>query len=373
MNDRTSRFGMRISTRLFLSFVAVLIIAVVVAFIASEAVTPLMMRLHRQHHRGPMMWDMAVEYETVTQRSMLLGLVAGLLVAAALSIWLSRRITAPLRAMHRVSERIAGGYYAERLDDTAPGEVGELAAAFNRMAGELHATEARRSSLIGNVAHEFRTPLTGLQGYIEGIADGHFRPDSEVIASCTRQLARLRSLVDDLSLLSRVEAGVEPVEPRAVGLATLLEQAHKDLIARFEENQISLTVEPVRSRGRPADGGEVLADPDRTLQVIENLLTNALRHTPAGGTVTLSADRDSSDRAVVSVADNGAGIPEDAVPYIFERFYRADTSRARRADDIGTGIGLTVSKAYVEAQGGEIWVQSTSREGTIMQFSIPSV
>ena len=402
------RSGMRISTRLFLSYVAVLLIAVVVAFAASEAVTPFMMRLHERHEgrmgapmhggswsdtRGPMMPDLAAEYGRVTQQSMLIGLAAGLIVAAALSIWLSRRITAPLRDMHNASERIAEGSYAERLDEAAPGEVGELAAAFNRMAAELEATEARRSSLIGNVAHEFRTPLTSLRGYIEGIADGHFAADPDVMASCTRQVSRLRSLVDDLSLLSRVEAGVEPVEPRSISLGSLFEQARSDLAGRFEEQGVTLEVD-VRLDAGPTAGGEgigsgavgggaersgavhtarVHADPDRTLQVIENLLTNALRHTPAGGTVSLSAHRGPGDFAVVSVADTGEGIPEEAAPHVFERFYRADRSRARQTRDSGTGIGLTVAKAFVEAQGGRIWIQESSPAGTVIQFSIPSL
>ncbi len=388
--------GMRISTRLFLSYIAVLLIALVVAFAASEAATPFMMRLH-ERHAGPgmdmtmhgrlrpgsdaaMMPDLAAEYETVTQQSMLIGLAAGLLVAAALSMWLSKRITAPLRDMHNASERIAEGRYTERLDEAAPGEVGELAAAFNRMAGELETTEARRSSLIGNVAHEFRTPLTSLRGYIEGIADGHFSPDPDTMSACTRQLSRLASLVDDLSLLSRVEAGVEQVEPCSVELSSLFEQARADLAARFEEKGVMLEVD-VRP-GAPAGPGavplgsgvtptRVFVDPDRTLQIIENLLTNALRHTPRGGAVTLSA----SDSApiVISVADTGDGIPEEAVPHVFERFFRAETSRTRRRGETGTGIGLTVAKAFVEAQGGRIWIEKTSSAGTTIRFSVPAL
>ena len=400
---------MRISTRLFLSYIAVLLIAVVVAFAASEAATPFMMRLHERHgghgmdmsmHRrsrpesaGPMMQDFAAEYETVTQQSMLIGLAAGLLVAAGLSMWLSRRITAPLRDMHDASERIAEGHYGERLDETAPGEVGELAEAFNRMAGELEATEVRRSSLIGNVAHEFRTPLTSLQGYIEGIADGHFIPDGEVMSACTRQLSRLRSLIEDLSLLSRVEAGVEPVEPRSVELPPLLEQARVDLAARFKEKGIFLEVDvspdahaDTGAAGPPgsrrADTGaaaiRVYADPDRTLQIIENLLSNALRHTPRSGTVTLSAHRSANasagdGRIIITVADTGEGIPDEAVAHVFERFYRAETSRSRKKGETGTGIGLTVAKAFVEAQGGRIWIDETSSAGTVIRFSLPSL
>ena len=418
---------MRISTRLFLSYVGVLLIAVVVAFIASEAVTPLMMRLH-QRHQGPgmdmpghprsrpdsgitMMQDLTAEYQSVTQRSMLIGLVAGLLVAAASSMWLSRRITAPLRDMHDASERIAEGHYTERLDEDAPGEVGELAAAFNRMAGELEETEARRSSLIGNVAHEFRTPLTSLRGYIEGIADGHFKPDPDVMSACARQLSRLGSLIDDLSLLSRVEAGVEPVEPRSVELSSLFEQARADLAVRFEEKEVILEVDAGLGdldAGPAVRPVRVYVDPDRTLQIIENLLANALRHTPQGGTVALSAHREQTDdrtttvpvqadrddvvsesggrtanaggrgplhgtSTIITVADTGEGIPQHAAPHVFERFYRAETSRSRRTGETGAGIGLTVAKAFVEAQGGRIWIQETSSAGTVIRFSVPSL
>ncbi len=383
-----------ISTRLFLSYVTVLVIAAAVAFLASEASAPTFFA----RHRGPAMHGMSrmgtqphgvvdevdAAYRRAMQQSILLGLGAALLVAGGASLVISRRITAPLRRMHRASERIAEGSYTERLEDDAPGEVGELASAFNRMAGELESTEVRRSALIGNVAHELRTPLSSLQGYIEGISDGYFHADADTLASCSRQVARLRRLVDDLGLLSRVEAGVESIETRPCSLSAIFSQAERDFAARFAEKEVALEVKP------PTLSRSVYADPERTLQIVENLLSNALRHTPTGGGVTLEAAldpeaatevragtggqafRNATPPVRISVTDTGEGIPPDALPHVFERFYRADPARRKR-EGAGTGIGLTVAKAFVEAQGGTIRAESTPGSGTTVSFTLPTV
>lgn len=395
---------MRIRTRLFWSYVAVLLIGGLVAFLAAEAIAPVIidrrqtrmehhMERHMEHHMGrerrgmgmpmPMpdhndllsaaVQDLTAEYRGVMQHSLLLGLAGALGVAGAASLLLSRKISAPLQRMQSASDRIAQGAYHQRLEEAVPGEVGELAAAFNRMASELENTEQRRSSLIANVAHEFRTPLSGLQGYLEGLADGHFGVQDGTVEACLRQVGRLRRLVEELSLLSRVEAGVAPFEPRVFNPVPLLEHTVRDYRARFEAKGVRLELKS------DADCGAAYADPDRTGQVLENLLSNALRHTPKGGTVTVAATRRPAQHAheaepqiEIAVVDTGEGMASEVVPHVFERFYRAEASRTRDEARAGTGIGLTLAKAFVEAQGGTVSVESAVGAGTTVRFTVPS-
>ncbi len=412
--------GPGISVRLFFSYVLVLVIAGIVLFLASEAAAPRFIEMHR----GPAMHGMQgmggmsmrvqeqmVElldsaYRRAMQRALLLGLGVALAVAGGVSLLLSRRLSDPLRSMERASGRIAEGNYGERLDESSPGEVGELAAAFNRMAAELERVEERRRSLVATVAHEFRTPLSSLRGYVEGLQDGAFEAGPETLESCSRQISRLGRLVDDLSLISRVEAGVQEVHPRETRLSTLFIQLEADQGKAFAEKGVRLHVPA--ARGAAASDDVVFADPDRTVQVLSNIVRNALRHTPPGGEVVVRtaystgaevAGRDpigtpsataeathgeplgspgvSPDPpvaelpyVVVEIRDSGEGIAPEAIPHIFERFYRADAARSR-SDDDGAGIGLTISRYFVEAQGGRIAAESRSGEGTVVRFSLP--
>ncbi len=368
--------GPGISVRLFLSYVLVLMIAGVVLFLASEAATPRFIEMHRgPAMRGmPGMQDRMVElldsaYRRATQRALLLGLGAALAVAGAASFVLSRRLSNPLRSMKRASGRIAEGKYDERLDESTPGEVGELATAFNRMAAELERVEERRRSLVATVAHEFRTPLSSLRGYVEGLQDGAFEADTETLESCSRQISRLRRLVDDLALISRVEAGVQQVDPRETRLSTLFAQLEAEQSRAFAEKGVRLKV--------PVNDDVIFADPDRTGQVLSNIVRNALRHSPPGGEVVVQTTYSpggprSADPPclVIEVRDSGEGIAPEALPHVFERFYRADAARSR-SDDDGVGIGLTIAKYFVEAQGGCISVESRAGEGTAVRFSLP--
>ncbi len=232
------------------------------------------------------------------------------------------------------------------------------------MAATLERSEARRIQLLGDVAHEFRTPLSNLKGYLEGLEDGVFESDEATLAACTRQVTRLGRLVDDLSLLSRVETGQLDLAPDRLAVRDVIADAAQAFGGRFERKTVSLELDPPRS------DETVHADPLRTAQVVANLLTNALRHTPAGGRVALSARRLSHDEVRFEVRDEGEGIAPEHLARVFDRFYRADRSR-RHDEGSGSGIGLTLVKQLVERQGGRVGVQSVVGQGATFWFTLP--
>lgn len=302
-------------------------------------------------------------YRRALNQSLLWGLVVAALVAIAVSWWMSRQIVAPVKKMELASRRIAEGRYQERLDTQAPGEIGELADSFNDMATTLETIEQKRAELIGNIAHEFRTPLSGLRGYIEGYKDKVFSPDEVSLNACLKQLSRLEHLVDDLSLLSRVEAGIESLSLQPVNAFKLLEQIKESFTPSFAHKGVDLQlVKSIR------DDTQVFADPHRTLQVLTNLVSNALHFTPLGGRVALWLNM-ADDKLEYHVKDTGMGIEKEDLPHVFTRFFRADKARSGG----GSGIGLTIARYFVEAQGGAIYVESTVGEGSHFWFTLPTV
>jgi signal transduction histidine kinase len=308
--------------------------------------------------------------QTITQafqaamlEALLISGAAGVLAAVAVSLFVSGRILTPLTRLLAASRRIAAGHYAERVPVQTADELGALATQFNTMAGELEVTERRRVALIGDVAHELRTPLATIEGYTEGLLDGVVAPGAETWALLHDEAARLRRLVQDLQDLSRAEAHQLALHPRPVDPAIVATQAVARLAAQFTDQGVLLTnaVPP----GLPA----VQADPDRVLQVLINLLGNALRYTPAGGQVRLSAAPQGA-AVVFAVADTGSGIAPDHLPHLFERFYRVDKARSRALG--GSGIGLTIAQAIVEAHGGQIAAASPGLgQGATFSFTLP--
>ena len=360
--------------RLFISYLAVVLVCTLTLLAMSEVVGPFFLESHIQSmdfasERGSsevanMLEDLRASYRSALSQSLISGVVAALLLAGALSVFVSKQIVLPLQGMQRASRRIADGRYKGRLDVTAPGEIGDLASSFNAMAAALNEVESKRIELLGNVAHEFGTPLSSVRGNLEGLQDGLFTLEDETIEVSLQQVARLERLVADLSLLSRVEAGQERVVPEHAVVTELTTSAACALKTQFDSKGVALkVVAPTRSL-------TALADPLRTGQVLGNLLTNALRHTSAGGTVTLRAEAIDAFSLLVSVEDTGRGIPSGIIPHIFTRFYRGD--EARQADQgSGSGVGLTVAKHFVEAQGGEIGVDSRVGEGSRFWFTLP--
>ena len=355
--------------RLLASYLLIVLIGCFTFYLAGEAFVPLFFERHMTGMMGmPMMEmmtpDLRDAYASATQQGMAWGMGVAALVAGVVSLFVTERIVAPLRAMQRASSRVAAGDYQERLDPRAPGEIGRLAHAFNAMASALESTERRRLDLLANVAHEFKTPLTNLRGYVTGMRDGLFAANEDTLSACVRQLVRLERLLADLSLLSSLETGDTKIDPRPTRVAALLEGAAEAFRPAFERKGVRLVVEP------PPDL-TVHADAERTGQVLANLVSNALRHTPAGEEVALSARVSGSEEVRLEVRDTGEGIARADLPHVFTRFYRADEARQYEAQQ-GSGIGLTIAKHYVERQGGRIGVESEPGGGSRFWFTLPS-
>jgi histidine kinase len=222
--------------------------------------------------------------------------------------------------------------------------------------------EEQRIALIGNVSHELRTPLTGLNGYLEGLMDGVFPADDETFALMDHEIRRLRRLVNDLQSLSRVESGQISLHLADFDMKPEIERVAAQLRPQAEAQNLTILCDS-------AESVAVHADIDRVAQVLTNLLGNAIRYTPEGGTITVSL-RAKQSVAQVDVIDTGMGIPADALPYIFERFYRVDASRTRQSG--GSGIGLTISRYLVWAMGGELTaVSEGTGKGSTFSFTLP--
>ncbi|MCW5860752.1 MAG: HAMP domain-containing protein [Caldilineales bacterium] len=361
--------GQSLGGRLLVSYLVIIAVALIVLvgaanFHAGTAI---------QHHIADMEAalqggsqqapDLLDSFHQAINEVMLVAILAGSVAAIAVSAFTSRRITQPLRAMTQASQRIAGGDYHQRVPVVSDDELGDLAESFNRMAAALEQTEQRRLDLIGNVAHELRTPLSNIRSTLEALTDGVLAPEPATFLNVQHETARLQRLVQDLEELSRAEAGQIPLKQQAVAIGELIEAAVARLHPQFGDKGVSL---------RSAIGADlpaVWADPGRITQVLLNLLGNALQYTPPGGDVVVQANQQYAQVLVV-VKDSGIGIAESDLPHIFERFYRAEKSRSRVGG--GSGIGLTISKHLVEAHGGRIWAQSLGPgQGSSFFFTLP--
>ncbi len=282
------------------------------------------------------------------------------------SFLLAREILRPLRQITASSQRLAQGHYNERVPVPASDELAQMAENFNQMAAALEQVEQQRVALIGNVSHELRTPLAGLNGYLEGLMDGVFPGNEETFALMDHEVRRLRRLVDDLQALSRVEAGQISLQPADFDLIPLVERTLRQLGPSAESQNLQMDTD-FATPSLP-----VHADADRVAQVLLNLVGNAIRYTPEGGRIVVAVKM-GEGTAVVDVTDTGVGIPTEALPYVFERFYRVDSSRTRRGGGSGgSGIGLTISRHLVWAMGGELTAVSPGPDqGSTFTFTLP--
>jgi two-component system OmpR family sensor kinase/two-component system sensor histidine kinase BaeS len=251
-----------------------------------------------------------------------------------------------------------------RVHGHYPGELGELAASFNQMTEELARADDLRRNMTADVAHELRTPLSVIQGKIEGVLDGVYPATPEHLEPILEETKLLAHLVDDLRVLALAEAGQLSLNRQAVDVADLLRDAQVNFGPQADDRDITLALD------LPSALPPVNADRRRVSQVVGNLLTNALRHTPQGGCVTLSAATD-EDMVVVSVSDTGVGISTEDLSYIFERFWRGERSRSRAGG--GSGLGLAIAKQLVEMHGGSITVESAPGAGSTFRFTLPRV
>jgi signal transduction histidine kinase len=270
----------------------------------------------------------------------------------------------PLSDLTAATRAVAAGDLGVRVPTTYPGEAGELAAAFNQMAEDLARADKLRRNLTADVAHELRTPISVVRGKLEGILDGVYPATSEHLEPVLEEIKLLTRLVEDLRLLALAEAGELPMEKRAMDVGDLLRDAQVNFGPQAADQGVTLALD------LPVELPKVVADRRRITQVLGNLLTNALRHTPGGGCVTLSAVA-SEGMVRVTVADTGRGIPSEDLPYLFERFWRGDKSRSRAAG--GTGLGLAIARQLVEMHGGTISVESTPGQGSKFWFTLPII
>ena len=298
-----------------------------------------------------------------TNRSLLLaGVTAGAAGILLVSLF-SRRALSSVRALNVAARGLAMGDLSQRVPTGGRDEIGELSRTFNGMAEALERAEAQRRNLVADVAHELRTPLTNVQGYVEAVRDGVLEPDSATIETIHQQVLYLARLMDDLRLLAETEAEDFRLRVENDSLVDVVEGSVEAFRPRAEAKGVALTAET------PPDFPQVRLDRTRVAQVIGNLITNALRHTPAGGEVAISIKVVGDSVARVTVADTGEGIPSEDLPFVFERFYRADPSRTRSTG--GVGLGLTIAKKLVEAHGGSINVANTTGSGSRFIVDLP--
>jgi len=295
-------------------------------------------------------------------RYLLWASIAALGLAFVLSFLLIRRMLRPLSQMTAIAGRMAAGTFSARVDVSSSDEIGQLGVAFNRMADSLEKLEKLRKTMVSDVAHELRTPLTNLRGYLEGLNDGVIPPSRETFHMLQQESLRLVRLVDDLGQLAKAEAARAYLNREELSVAELVEQMLILYRLRLQEKNIEVRT------SFPPEADRLLADRDKLLLAVRNLVENACQYTPAGGSIAIGSRR-IEEGIKVEFANSGAGIAADDLPYIFERFYRADRSRSRQAG--GAGIGLAIVRELIEAHGGRVGAESSAHE-TRVWFVLPA-
>lgn len=301
-------------------------------------------------------------FQEAVRTALLAALAAAIVAALAVSLALSSRIAGPVTRLATAARRIAAGHYAERVPTAGAGEIGELASSFNVMTDSLEATERRRLQLVGDVAHELRTPLSTLDGYLEGLEDGVVAAGPETWQLLRRETARLTRLVNDLQDLWRAEAHQLPLTTEAVDASAVIREVVEQVGPAAAARQISLAMD------LPVAPLLVNADRDRVAQIVMNYLTNAIRYSPDGAAVAIAAHAGSE--TVITVRDDGPGLTPEQCAQVFERFYRIDPSRSRALG--GSGIGLAIVRALAEAMNGRAWAESVGPgNGSTFAVSLP--
>lgn len=334
----------------------------------SLLLAPGLFRDHIDQTVGPIPEDLAshlqIAFAGATLTSLLIGILAAIITGLAVSWYVTRRVVRPITAMAQAASEVAEGHYGARVAESGLGvEFDAVGQAFNRMAHILAATERTRAEMLRDLAHELRTPLTTIRGYHEALADGVLNADPETYALIEAELSRVERLVGDIARVSVIEEQRYDLRLQRVHIKELLATARASASRSFQAHGVTLTCDI------PHDC-VVMADPDRFQEVLTNLLDNALRHTAAGGRVTLSAVR-SNDTAQLTVTDTGEGIAAEHLPRVFERFYRVDSGRSRPRG--GSGIGLAITRALVEAHGGHIRVESAGPgAGSTFSITLPT-
>jgi len=295
-----------------------------------------------------------------TTEALLLAMGGSLIVALIMAIILSRTLIHPLRALTQAAQNITEGHLEQQVKVEAKDEIGQLATAFNHMSEEVARVNQLRRQMTADIAHDLRTPLTVIAGYVESMRDGVLQPTEERLSLIYAEIERLQNLVGDLKMLTQADAGELPLHPQPIAPRSILERAAAPFQQRAEKQGVRLSVEA--DEHLP----EIYVDDARMMQVFSNLVSNALRYTPDGGEIHLAAQA-SDGHVELTVKDNGTGIPEEDLPFIFDRFYRVDKSRSEGDE---SGLGLAIVKALVEAHGGSVQAESHIDKGTTVTIRL---
>jgi len=296
--------------------------------------------------------------------SVFLSALGAVFLALMLGAIVSRTVTRPIRELTSATHSMANGNLNQQVPVRSRDEIGELAAAFNKMSGDLARSFNLRKQMTADIAHELRTPLSLIIGHAEGVHDGVLKPTRENFEIIREEAERLEHLVNDLRILSLADAGELFVEFQLVNINNLISDVHTHYLYQFNQKRVTLNFEPA-----PVILQANL-DPARFTQVLTNILDNALHYTSEGGRVIITA-RQSGDQAEIAIQDNGPGVTADEAARIFERFYRIDSSRAR--DDGGSGLGLAIAKSIIEMHKGKIWAESVKGDGLKVIIQLPLV
>lgn len=357
-----------LASRFFAAQVVVVAASLLAAAIVASLAGPPIFHEHLARagmvHTSTQLMHVERAYRDANLGSLGVGLATALICALAVTWLLTRRLQRPLHALTKAARGMAHGHYDIRVPTMGAGaEVDALAGAFNTMAAQLEHTEDTRRRMLSDLAHEMRTPIAVLAVYLEALQDGVTTWTEATGELMDEQLTRLTRLVEDINDVSRAEEGRITLDRTEEPVADLIHTAADAHREAYAIKGVDLQV------NAPATG-TVFADRQRMGQVLSNLLTNALRHTPPGGQVTIGTTEHTSDTIAISVTDTGEGITAQQLPHVFERFYRGDTARDR--DHGGSGIGLTISKALVEAHKGTLTATSNGPgHGAVFTLELP--
>jgi signal transduction histidine kinase len=297
-------------------------------------------------------------------RSAWVGALIAVVIALVATLLLSSRILHPIEELTDAARKMQNGDLSARVRVASKDEVGELAQTFNGMAANLAKQEQLRKNMVSDVAHELRTPLSNIRGYLEAVQDGIVEPEKDFVDNLFEEAMLLNRLIDDLQELAQAESGHLYLELTTVNLGQLIQSTVDTLFPISQKLSLELTCEI------PSDLPKVTADPQRIGQVLRNLINNALDYTPAGGRITIQASLE-GDFVRVAVIDTGPGIASEHLPFLFERFYRADPSRTRSTG--GSGLGLAIVKQLVQVQGGQVGVEIKPGTGSTFYFTLPFI
>jgi two-component system, OmpR family, sensor histidine kinase BaeS len=298
-----------------------------------------------------------------TTEALVYALLGAIGISLVIGFLLARTLIHPLQDLTAAAQKMASGQLEQQVKVKSRDEIGQLSQAFNWMSREVARSNQLRKQMTADIAHDLRTPLTVIAGYIESMRDGVLQPTEARLSLIYHEIEGLQDLVGDLRMLSQVDAGELPLHPQIVAPASLLQHAAATFEHRASQQGVEITVDI------PQPVADIRVDEGRMMQVFGNLLSNSLRYTPAEGKIVLSA-RQQDGHVRLSVSDTGQGIEESDLPFIFDRFHRAD--RSRHTDTGESGLGLAIVKALVEAHGGSVQAQSKLGQGTTIQIDLPA-